>query len=342
MSRLLHWAVQHSDPERLKEVMRKYKDNNLTLKDVYGQEVWDALFTDEASVMKTLIRQIADFRNTSVEDAVLDDSLERLEEFIEQVDNAGNLHRMGGLWPLLALAVEPARPPATRARALWTLGVAAQNNPPVQEDILSLDGLRTLAAQLPRCNGSHAGSASEPASGAEAPLDAQYCGKLLFAISAIVKNSATIQEQASALGIFDWLLSAGAAHPALPVAKKALGLLETVLAQNAEVGFVKSLPLEQEGLAEVLLAHVRGETGAEESNSDTVEKALRLIVRLLGVRPMLFPATFQARLAAAAAEARQRCERSFGTGEEICETLQSLANTSDFILTARDVADGDL
>lgn len=330
MSQLLNWAVKHSDPDKLKELMEKYKDRNLTLKDVYGQEVLDALFVDESSEMMDMIRQVADWRNTSVKHEQLEETMERLQQFIEQIDNAGNLHRMGGLSPLLDLGLTTERPLSTRAIALWTLGIAVQNNAPVQEELLELDGLRRLATELPYCGGG------------DASRSKQYCGKLVFAVSGLVKNNASIQADASSLGIFDWLLDHGSGHPALPVAKKCMGLLETVLAQNPEVPFLSSLSGKRDALTEVLLTHVRGESGAEESDTDTAEKALRLITRLLALKPTLFPPSFQKELAAAVATCMQRCGRYFGSSDELCASLQELADSAALMLTARDVTDDEL
>lgn len=341
MEDLLHWAVQHSDPEKLKEVIRKYQESNLTLKDVYGQDVLDALFVDEGSAMLDLVREVADFQNASVPDEDLEAALERLEEFVEQIDAAGNLHRMGGLAPLLDLGLSADRSPEVCAKALWVLGVATQNNPPVQEDLLGLGGLRQLAARLPRCGSAAAGGTA----GRQAdPLDgAPFCGKLLFAMSGLVKNNATIQAEASALGVFDWLLGPGTAHPALAVAKKSMGLLETVLAQSPDLPFLSAVGSDRQAMAaDALLAHVRGATGAEESDIDPAEKALRLLGRLLALRPMLFPSGFQPRLSAAAAAANARCERAFGAGDELCTGLAGLAGHADIMLTARDISDEEL
>lgn len=334
MTQLLHWAVKHSDPEQLKEVLRKYKENNLTLKDVYGQDVMDALFINEGSVMKHLIHQVADFRNASLEDEFLEEALDRLRDFVDQVDNAGNLHRMGGLAPLLELALSPGRSLSTRARALWTLGVSVQNNAPVQADLSSLDALRRLAAELPRCAGR--GGAGEEAQ------DALYCGKLLFAISGLLKNDASTQAKANSLGVFDWLITAGTCHSSLPVAKKSLGLLDIVLAQNPGLPFLAGLPGPEKTLARALLAHVRGETGAEESDTEAAEKALRLIVRLLSLRPALFPISFREELQAAAALALSRCERAFGFGDELCKDLLDFVDAADRMLAAHHVPDSEL
>merc|ERR1719262_1289241 len=97
----------------------------------------------------------------------LENALLRLQEMVEQVDNAGNLHRMGGLEPLLDLATGTQRSANLRTIALWTLGVAVQNNEPVQADLRSLDGLSRLVPLLEHCGTPEGNSVGE---------GAEYCG----------------------------------------------------------------------------------------------------------------------------------------------------------------------
>merc|ERR1719284_1786838 len=130
--------------------------------------------------MTDQIRLIEDFRNESLSDDELETSLEQLQELVEQVDNAANLHRMGGLSPLLELCLaDGRRSEGTRALALWTLGVAVSNNEPVQADLMSLDALRLLSERLGQCG--------------EAGAGAHYCGKLVFALSGLMRNNASTQ-----------------------------------------------------------------------------------------------------------------------------------------------------
>mmetsp|Transcript_41654 Transcript_41654/g.109984 ORF Transcript_41654/g.109984 Transcript_41654/m.109984 type:complete len:397 (+) Transcript_41654:181-1371(+) len=336
---LLHWAIEHSDPERIKELMVKYRDSNLTIKDVYGQDVFDAMFANEASIMTELIGNISSFRNASVTDEELQDALESLRDLVDQVDNAGNLHRMGGLAPLLDLALGAERAAGTRAEALWTLGVAVQNNQPVQKDLVSLDGLRRLAESLLQCS---------DGSGAGAPSDtAQYCGKLLYVISGLIKNDAALQAAADGFGVLVWLLDVGMVHGNLAVAKKALSLLETVLAQSPETPVLERLPARRVPVARVLLEHIGGRASDGDADSfdfdiDAAEKALALAGRVLSLRPVLFASGFRSELAAASAAAVRRCRRTDSTSDEVCEELAELARQADTMLAASEVADDEL
>uniref|UniRef100_A0A7S1S7C8 Nucleotide exchange factor Fes1 domain-containing protein n=1 Tax=Alexandrium catenella TaxID=2925 RepID=A0A7S1S7C8_ALECA len=336
MTELLHWAVENSDPGKLAELMRKYQAQNLTIKDVWGQDTIDALFRDEASDMIRLIAVVADFRNASVSDEILEGALSQLQEYIDQIDNAGNLHGMGGLAPLLDLAVEATRGPEVRRMALWDLGVAAQNNPPVQSDILGLGGLERLAARLQHCRGGD-GRASER----EEDEDPQYCGKLIFTLSGLIKNNATTQAAADRLGVVGWLFRDGIRHSSTSMAKKSLGLLETVLAQSPELPIVDALPEQRDELSEALLAGVRGGPSGE-ADLDLAEKALRLVNRLLSLRPLMFGQTFGPRLSAAAGDVGRRCEEAHGPGDELCSGLMGLAGHANLMLTASGIADEEL
>eukprot|EP00928_Gymnodinium_smaydae_P020823 TRINITY_DN18051_c1_g2_i1.p1 TRINITY_DN18051_c1_g2~~TRINITY_DN18051_c1_g2_i1.p1 ORF type:complete len:391 (+),score=90.67 TRINITY_DN18051_c1_g2_i1:96-1268(+) len=323
MMELLNWATKHSDPEKLKEIMKKYQDNNLTIKDVYGQDVLDALFVDEANEMTQAIAQIRDFQNASVTDEDLADALIHLRDFIEQVDNAMNLHKMRGLQPLLDLGVSADRGTLVHAEALWTLGVAVQNNEPVQAELLSLDGLRRLVSQLPRCEASGTISREE---------SSQYCAKLLFALSSLVRNQAEAQREADAQGFTAWLFDRGLRHPSRAVAKKAFGLAETILAQNSESSIVEGLSSRPD-LAQAILDFMT----PEEVDVDSAEKALQLLSRLLQLRPMLFGDSFRQELSAAVARIVQRCE-----SEEMCKDVVDLAQQADTVMTAHNVVDEEL
>lgn len=337
MAELLYWAVKHSDPAKLKELKQKYQENNLTIRDVYGGDFLDNII-DDSAVMKDAIKLIADFRNESMSDDVLVGALEQLQEFVEQIDNAGNLHRMGGLAPLLDLAESSARENDIRTLALWTIGIAVQNNPPVQNDLLGLDGLRRLVARLHYCHGDirTANSATE-----KAFEEAPYCAKLLFALSGLIKNNQTIQTAANTFGVFEWLFDEGIQHTSLPVAKKSLGLLDTVLSQNADSMFLDNFRARRDAVAEAIFKHIRGVV-TDETDMDAAEKALRLVNRLLSLRPFLFAPGFREELASAGRVATDHCKGALGLDDELCDGITGLAQHADLMLAAGDIPDEEL
>jgi len=305
MSELLHWAIEHSDPERLKTLMEQYKEQNLTIKDIYGQEVVDAFFKNEGDVMSEQIAVIQDFRNESLPDSLLKAALEELEELLHQVDHAGNLNRMGGMKPLLELALGTERVEALRSLALWALGVAVQNNAPVQQELHSLGGLSSLAGRLQDCN---------CLSPEVCEAGAQYCGKLLFCLSGFLRNSPPLQAEADQLGVTTWMMKVGLAHPAPAIVKKALGYLDTVFAQSPELPFLDSLV---DAKSDATLTSIL--TLVTSADLDTCEKALALLGRLAELRPKLFNG-FREAIIAAARKAQLHCEEQ-GGDQDICSGL---------------------
>jgi len=334
MTELLHWGLEHSDPDKLKEMMSKYSDNNLTLKDVYGQELLDALFVDESGIMKESILQISDHQNNSVADDDLENSVTHLQELVEQVDNAGNLHRMGGLEPLLEIA-SGSRGSPLRTLALWTLGIAVQNNEPVQNDLLSIDGLARLAIQLPNCSASSASASSTE--------HERLCSKLLFALSSLIRNNVTTQAAAAVHGVFDWLLQDGIRHHSVGITKKSMAMLDTVLAQNPDPALLGDLQQHRGSMGNAILGALSDHTKGA-LDFDLAEKGLMLLNRFLSVQPMLFSASgpsFRSNLAEAVRHATQLCKGNAGDGE-LCEELATLGERADSVLAANDVSDEEL
>jgi len=325
MTELLHWAVEHSSPEGLKEVMQKYKEQNLTLKDVYGKDFMDALFVNEASEMTMAIATIADFKNQSLADDYLNVAVEQLREFVDQVDNAGNLHRMGGLTPLLDLVSSDARGLQTRAEGLWTLGVAAQNNLPVQQDLQSLDAARRLAELLPSCN----------ATTVEDKDASLYCAKLLFALSSASRGNAEATASCDQSGFYNWLLEKGVSHPVTPIAKKALAALQDTL-HSEDLRLADRIAIQQDAYKGILVQHINS------GDVDMAEKSLRFIDELLALRPFLFSDSTRAEFDKTAKLAVQHCRTTLGNDEELCDDIQAIATSIDKKFAARDISDDEL
>merc|ERR1711908_193504 len=116
-----------------------------------------------------------------------------------------------------------------------------------------LQGLEKLFARLPLCGD----PASEVATSQK--VAPQYCGKLLYSLSCLVKNQQPIQMAADRLGLFDTLLNILPYHSS-PVVKKVLGILDTVLAQNPELPFLDTLAARQGAIGKDLITLVSGVT----------------------------------------------------------------------------------
>eukprot|EP00435_Cladocopium_sp_Y103_P046056 s1381_g13.t1 len=303
----LRTASQSIRDRTRSSVGKKAPEKNLTIKDIYGQEVVDAFFKTEGDVMSQQIAVIQDFRNESLPDSTLEAALEELEELLHQVDHAGNLNRMGGMKPLLEMALGEERGETIRSLALWVLGVAVQNNAPVQEELHSLGGVRSLAERLQLCGGQAA--------------SAQFCGKLLFCLSGLLKNSPVLQAIADQHGVTEWMMEVGIKHPAAAVVKKALGFLDTVFAQSPQLPFLETLTDTRDVTAASVLGLV------ESPDVDISEKAIALLGRLAELRPKLF-SSFREELISAARRAQHHCEAN-GGDKDVCSGLLHAAAEVD-------------
>lgn len=334
MQDLLHWAINNSDPELLKTRVAEMREANSSLAEMYGQDVLDALFFDESSVLQQLVGAIRGFHNVTVTDDEVVEHLEVLRDLVEQIDNAANLHVMGGLVPLFEMSTSMDRGNQVRTEAIWSLGVAVSNNPDVQNDLIRLGALETWAKRLST-------TAPEGCSLAVQEGDAnangfEFCNKLLFALSALMRNNETIQNTADELGILDWMADKGLQHASAKVSKKAMGILDIIVAQNPKLPFLDRLISRQDAMGDSLLKSVRG------TDVDAVEKALKVLQRLLSLRPFLFGDGFRNEVANGVQSAIGTCEKQYGVGDEICQGLDGMGKHLDLTFAARDIDESEL
>eukprot|EP00746_Dinoflagellata_sp_MGD_P036793 gnl/MRDRNA2_/MRDRNA2_18837_c0_seq1.p1 gnl/MRDRNA2_/MRDRNA2_18837_c0~~gnl/MRDRNA2_/MRDRNA2_18837_c0_seq1.p1 ORF type:complete len:386 (-),score=73.53 gnl/MRDRNA2_/MRDRNA2_18837_c0_seq1:75-1232(-) len=334
MQDLLHWALNNSDPELLKTRISEMREANSSLAQMYGQDVLDALFFDESSVLQQLVGAIRGFHNVTVTDDEVVEHLEVLRDLVEQIDNAANLHVMGGLVPLFEMTTSMDRGNQVRTEAIWSLGVAVSNNPNVQNDLVELGALETWAKRLTT-------TAPEGCSRAAQEPDAiaegfEFCNKLLFALSALMRNNDTIQHTADELGVLDWMADKGLQHASAKVSKKAMGILDIIVAQNPKLTFLDRLISRQDAMGASLLKSIRG------TDVDAVEKALKVLQRLLSLRPFLFGDGFRSEVANGVYSAIGTCEKQYGVGDEICQGLDGMGKHLDLTFAARDIDESEL
>jgi hypothetical protein len=260
--------------------------------------------------------------------------LEVLRDLVEQVDNAANLHKMGGLVPLLEMSTSVARGNKVRREAIWSVGVAVSNNPDVQEDLIRLGALETWAKRLTTVAPEGCSLTAQDSDGIADRYE--FCNKLLFALSALVRNNETIQHTADELGIFDWMADNGIQHTSAKVSKKAMGILDIVVAQNPKLPFMDRLISRQETMGASLLKSVRG------TDVDAVEKALRVLQRFLSLRPFLFGDSFGNEVASGVRSAIGVCETQYGVGDEICQGLEGMGKHLELTFAARDIDESEL
>ncbi|KAL0363817.1 UNVERIFIED_CONTAM: Hsp70 nucleotide exchange factor fes1 [Sesamum angustifolium] len=164
----------HSDPAKLKEAtldIQRLSPEDLKQRQMEIKELMEKLNTpSDAKLMKIAID---DLNNLSVP---LEDRRRALEELlilVEPIDNANDLHKLGGLTAVIRELDNV--DPEIRTISAWILGKASQNNPFVQNQILELGTLAKLM-DMARSN------------------FVEEATKALYAISALIRNNLEGQE----------------------------------------------------------------------------------------------------------------------------------------------------
>eukprot|EP00210_Caulerpa_lentillifera_P000146 g141.t1 len=121
MTSLLHWAIEHSDPEKLREQAESMsKEDIKQRRERVEEESLDVL------------------RNSSASEVDVIHSLRSLQVHVERIDNANDLKNMDGIECVVSqLEYHDKR----SSEAAIVLGVAASNNPTFQKHLIEADPL---------------------------------------------------------------------------------------------------------------------------------------------------------------------------------------------------------
>eukprot|EP00898_Chlorokybus_atmophyticus_P007684 jgi/Chlat1/7917/Chrsp68S07380 len=195
MQSMLHWAIGHSDPNELhrqahtKKTLAELEQQRQELK-----EVMDLLrLPSDAELMTSSISVLT---NETSPDIEREQALQELLYLVEPIDNANDLHKLGGLEVLAGYLSDSI--PSLQTTAAWALGTAASNNPLVQGQILELGILGKLLQMVDTS-------------------DVEGRVKGLFAISAVTRNNPAAVKALQVLGGMETLrniiLDPGKAHP---------------------------------------------------------------------------------------------------------------------------------
>lgn len=200
---LLKWALAHSDPDELRRAAEAAR---------HGAATGDPDFLERQAKVQALLHRmkeepseaelmqdaVAILTNSSATQAQLRGALQALRYLVEPIDNANNLHGMGGLPPLVA-QLAAGRPAALQAAAAHALGTAAQNNHQFQAQLLAnhpevlqlLLALAVRAAEPGGTAGATSGGAAVAATDEPAARAGTEVGlKALYALSAILRLNA--------------------------------------------------------------------------------------------------------------------------------------------------------
>lgn len=171
---MLQWAIGHSDHAKLKETaqdVQRLSYSELQKRQMEIKELMEKLRTpSDAEFMKIAIN---DLNNSSLSLEDRQRALQELLILVEPIDNANDLHKLGGL---LAVIKELSHPdPDIRTLSAWVLGKASQNNAVVQKQVLELGALPKLLEMV-------------------TSTDAEEAVKALYAVSALIRNNLAGQE----------------------------------------------------------------------------------------------------------------------------------------------------
>ncbi|XP_028098233.1 nucleotide exchange factor SIL1 isoform X2 [Camellia sinensis] len=133
----------HSDPAKLKETaenVQRLSPDKLKKRQMELKELVERLkMPSDAQLMQIAID---DLNNSSLPSEYHHRALQELLILVEQIDNANDLHKLGGLSVIIRELNNP--DPEIRTTSAWILGKACQNNPVVQKQVLELGGLAKL------------------------------------------------------------------------------------------------------------------------------------------------------------------------------------------------------
>lgn len=297
LSEMLAWGIKNSDPAELErraaagEALQPSRLDREALDVLLGQPTVAKMRACLGKVTEEALQQPG---------ALLPalDALEELEYYVEDLDNANDLAKIGGVQSLLGCCSAEPPEPELRAAACGVLAAFLQNNPPFVKIAVELGVPAALLRLLDD------GEAGDEAVAARA--------KALYALSALLRSSKEAAAAVLASAAARRTLLAAAAAPHARVRRRALFLLAALLRDE-------SMPRDafgEAGVPELLLG------GAAHEDEEVREQALQLLQLLLGGDDAALRATLRAAGAAARlAEAQQMPELP----EEQAALLRKLA-----------------
>ncbi|PIA54688.1 hypothetical protein AQUCO_00900924v1 [Aquilegia coerulea] len=163
---LLKWSLAHADgtqpPRNLSEEDRKW-----FMEAMQGQTVNVIKRMKEITLVMQTPEQVLEAQGVTSAD--IEDLLDELEEHVESIDMANDLHSIGGLVPLISYLKNSNA--GIRAKAAEVVTTIVQNNPKSQELVMEANGLEPLLSNF----------SSDP--------DVTARTKALGAISSLIRNN---------------------------------------------------------------------------------------------------------------------------------------------------------
>ncbi|KAK4527170.1 hypothetical protein GAYE_SCF35G5092 [Galdieria yellowstonensis] len=132
---LLHWSIENSarDNDNCNQHGCNHSMNSLEEQLVMNRKWLDTILTSDTEAMRTLGEQIG---NPDVDDSTRSKLLEDLEAYIEDINCAVNMDRVGALKPVLE-CLRGIHSESVRAKALEVVGSAMQDSTEVRETLMN-------------------------------------------------------------------------------------------------------------------------------------------------------------------------------------------------------------
>ena len=279
MNELLDWGIRNSDPEELRRRAEAGERRTLTPLD---KEMLDMLLGQPtAAAMRACLVKLEPeaLAATGGNEAALS-ALEELEFHCEDLDNANDLAKIGGVRALLDVGADAAADDEVREMALGVVAAGLQNNPPFQKACVALEAPEALLRLL------------APAQ----PLTVRR--KALYALSALLRCGGDEVAGVLAQGATLPALLAAAGSDDAKQQRRGLFLLLALLRETdtwAAAVSVGALAAHAQLLGGVLLGAACG------GDVEARESAVQLLLLLRGcdgLQPLLAAAGAEAKLAA--------------------------------------------
>jgi hypothetical protein len=233
----------------------------------FDRDVMDLIFGSKINFLQNAVDGLLKARDSNVEDDLVE-ALEQLEDQITgaffrescsfpipkrllvrelirmcpaDIDNAGDLDKLGGMRPTLDLLEHPS--PRVRLAAFWVVGSTVQSNPKTQELVFNYGAIPTILAPI------QATAAGDGAAAVSA--DPRVLAKNLYALSALLRGCAVCLDDfarrggAAALTALISRLPPDAAW--LPVRRKAAALVGDLVQEEGADAAVARLAAELTG-----------------------------------------------------------------------------------------------
>jgi len=177
LNEMLKWGISNSDPEQLQKMAQSGRQPSQIDREVMDMLLGEPIVAKMRACLGKLPSSDGELPNGL---EVAFGAMEELEYYVEDIDNAVDMAKIGGLQALMGCLTSDRMDPELREAACGVLAVSLQNNPKVQDACVTHEVLGPLLSLLHGVD--------------EAQL-LPLRQKALLAISALVRSSSSALDQ---------------------------------------------------------------------------------------------------------------------------------------------------